>query len=90
MADIRSRYEEIFAACNRSPGGFEHEPDRRGFNETSREERRALCDKLYNEPGFGIWLANFREIFTDDVESPGEISPPGAPRSVREPLDSYG
>src|SRR6516164_468094 len=25
-----------------------------------------------------------------DVESPGGLSPPGAPRSVREPLDSYG
>ena len=24
------------------------------------------------------------------VESPGGISPPGAPRTVREPLDSYG
>ena len=24
------------------------------------------------------------------VESPGGVSPPGAPRSVREPLDSYG
>src|SRR5262252_8003136 len=24
------------------------------------------------------------------VESPGGVSPPGAPRTVREPLDSYG
>src|SRR5260370_17398540 len=24
------------------------------------------------------------------VESPGGLSPPGAPRTVREPLDSYG
>jgi cation diffusion facilitator CzcD-associated flavoprotein CzcO len=66
MADIRSRYDEIFAACARSPGGFEHEPDRRGFYEVTREERIALWDKLYDEPGFGIWLANFREIFTDE------------------------
>ena len=67
MADIRRRYDEIFAACARSPGGFEHEPDRRGFYEVSREERLKLWDKLYNSPGFGIWLANFREIFTDEV-----------------------
>src|ERR1700738_377213 len=26
----------------------------------------------------------------DFVEPPGGLSPPGAPRSVREPLDSYG
>ena len=66
MADIRERYDEIFAACARSPGGFEHEPDRRGFWEVSREEREALWSKLYGEPGFGIWLRNFREIFTDE------------------------
>jgi cation diffusion facilitator CzcD-associated flavoprotein CzcO len=67
MADIRRRYDEIFASCARSPGGFEHEPDRRGFYEVSREERLKLWDKLYDSPGFGIWLANFREIFTDEV-----------------------
>ena len=66
MADIRRRYDEIFATCARTPGGFEHEPDRRGFWEVSREERLALWDKLYDGPGFGIWLANFREIFTDE------------------------
>jgi cation diffusion facilitator CzcD-associated flavoprotein CzcO len=66
MADIRRRYDEIFATCARTPGGFEHEPDRRGFWEVSREERVALWDKLYDGPGFGIWLANFREIFTDE------------------------
>jgi len=67
MADIRSRYDEIFAACARTPGGFLHEPDRRGFYEVTREERQKLWDKLYDEPGFGIWLANFREIFMDEA-----------------------
>ncbi len=66
MADIRRRYDEIFATCARTPGGFVHEPDRRGFWEVSREERVKLWDRLYDEPGFGIWLANFREIFVDE------------------------
>lgn len=66
MAEIRARYPEIFATCARTPGGFEHEPDRRGFYEVSEEERLALWDKLYDEPGFGIWLQNFAEIFTDE------------------------
>src|SRR3984893_9316384 len=66
MADIRARYDEIFATCSRTPGGFEHEPDRRGFYEVSREERLALWDRLYDTPGFAIWLRNFREIFTDE------------------------
>ncbi|MGR8919536.1 MAG: flavin-containing monooxygenase [Gammaproteobacteria bacterium] len=73
MADIRSRYDEIFATCARTPGGFEHEPDRRGFYEVSREERLALWDKLYDEPGFGIWLRNFVEIFVDE-EANAEFS----------------
>lgn len=73
MADIRVRYDEIFATCARTPGGFEHEPDRRGFYEVSREERLALWDRLYDEPGFGIWLQNFREIFTDE-EANAELS----------------
>lgn len=66
MNDIRARYDEIFKTCARTPGGFEHEPDRRGFWEVSREERVALWDKLYTMPGFAIWLRNFREIFTDE------------------------
>jgi cation diffusion facilitator CzcD-associated flavoprotein CzcO len=66
MDEIRSRYDEIFETCSRTPGGFEHEPDRRGFWEVSREERVALWDRLYDEPGFAIWLRNFREIFTDE------------------------
>jgi cation diffusion facilitator CzcD-associated flavoprotein CzcO len=66
MADIRSRYDAIFKTCGRTPGGFEHEPDRRGFYEVSREERLALWDKLYDSSGFAIWLRNFREIFTDE------------------------
>ncbi|MEZ5279289.1 MAG: NAD(P)/FAD-dependent oxidoreductase [Acidimicrobiales bacterium] len=73
MADIRSRYPEILARCDRTPGSFEHEPDRRGFWNVSREERLELWDRLYDEPGFGIWLQNFTEIFTDD-EANAEFS----------------
>ena len=67
MTAIRARYDEIYTTCARTPGGFEHEPDRRGFYEVTREERVALWDRLYDEPGFGIWLQNFREIFMDEL-----------------------
>ncbi|MDA0821079.1 MAG: NAD(P)/FAD-dependent oxidoreductase [Proteobacteria bacterium] len=73
MANLRARYDEIFATCARTPGGFEHEPDRRGFYQVSKEERTALWDRLYDEPGFGIWLQNFAEIFTDE-QANAEIS----------------
>jgi len=73
MADIRRRYDQIFEACARTPGGFEHEPDRRGFHNVPREERIELWDRLYDGPGFGIWLSNFMEIFLDE-EANGEFS----------------
>ena len=66
MDDIRERYDDIFATCARTPGGFEHEPDRRGFYDVSPQERRELWDRLYDEPGFGIWLQNFTDIFFDE------------------------
>ncbi len=67
MADIRHRYDEIFAKCATTAAGFEHEPDRRGFFQVSREERMELWDRLYDGPGFGIWLQNFVEIFLDEA-----------------------
>ena len=73
MNEIRDRYDEIFETCARTPGGFEHEPDRRGFYEVNQQERYELWDRLYEEPGFSIWLKNFREIFTDE-EANAEIS----------------
>ena len=63
MAEIRSRYEEIFANCAITPGGFEHVADRRGFDALTPEERRETWDQLYDEPGFSLLLANFPETF---------------------------
>jgi cation diffusion facilitator CzcD-associated flavoprotein CzcO len=66
MTDIRSRYDEIFADCALTPGNFIHRPDRRKFHEVSREERWATWERLYHQPGFGIWLSNFLETYTDE------------------------
>ncbi|HXO01212.1 MAG TPA: NAD(P)/FAD-dependent oxidoreductase [Stellaceae bacterium] len=65
MRDIRGRYAEIFACCNDTPGCFIHAPDPRGTFEVMPEEREAFWEKLYAEPGFGIWQGNFRDILTD-------------------------
>ena len=67
MARIRARYDEIFANCAQSPGGFEHVPDRRGFWSLSPEERKAFWDELYDTPGFALLIGNFLEIFTDEA-----------------------
>ena len=66
QARIKASYDEIFAICKKTPGGFIHQPDRREFKEVSKEERLALWEELYASRGFGVWLANFREIFMDE------------------------
>ena len=66
MSVIRERYDEIFATCARTPGGFEHMPDPRSFYDVTPEQRRELWDRLYDESGFAIWLQNFMEIFVDE------------------------
>jgi cation diffusion facilitator CzcD-associated flavoprotein CzcO len=67
MADIRNRYDEIFEFCARTTAGHLHDTDERSFYDLTSAERAAKWEKLYIEPGFGIWLGNFREIFTDEA-----------------------
>jgi cation diffusion facilitator CzcD-associated flavoprotein CzcO len=65
MRKIRDRYPEIFARCHETPGCFIHSPDPRSALEVTQEEREAFFEKLYGEPGFGIWQGNFRDILVD-------------------------
>jgi cation diffusion facilitator CzcD-associated flavoprotein CzcO len=66
MDEIRSRYPEIYARCAGTPGWFIHQPDPRKTLEVPPPEREAFWEKLYAEPGFGIWMANFSDILTDE------------------------
>ena len=65
MARIKTRYDEIFAQCRTTPGGFLHGPDRRKFREVPEAERLAFWEELYASPGFGVWIGNFAEVLTD-------------------------
>jgi cation diffusion facilitator CzcD-associated flavoprotein CzcO len=65
MEKIRTSYDEIFARCHETPGGFIHGPDPRKTFQVPEAERREFWEKLYAEPGFGIWLGNFKDTFTD-------------------------
>lgn len=66
MDDIRARYDEIFADCAASPGGFEHLPDTRGFWKLTEQERIETWDHLYTQPGFAMLARNFVEIFFEE------------------------
>ena len=62
---IKASYPEIFAKCRETFGSFLHAADPRNALEVSVEEREAFYEKLYGEPGFGIWMGNFRDILVD-------------------------
>ena len=62
---IKASYPEIFARCRDSFGCFIHDADRRNALEVSPQVREAFFEKLYGEPGFGIWMGNFRDILID-------------------------
>jgi cation diffusion facilitator CzcD-associated flavoprotein CzcO len=65
MDRIRANYAGIFARCQETYGCFIHAADPRGTLEVTAEEREAFWEKLYSEPGFGIWMGNFRDILVD-------------------------
>lgn len=65
MDEIRSRYPEIFERCRETAACFIHTTDPRGTFEVSAEEREAFWQQRYNEPGFGIWQGNFRDVLID-------------------------
>ena len=65
MNPIRANYPEIFARCQETYGCFIHATDPRSALEVTPEEREAFWEKLYSEPGFGIWMGNFRDILID-------------------------
>ena len=67
QARIKAGYDAIFARCRTSHGGFIHDADRRKAMDVSAEEREAFYEKLYGEPGFGIWMGNFRDTFVDEA-----------------------
>jgi cation diffusion facilitator CzcD-associated flavoprotein CzcO len=66
QARIKATYPEIFARCRQSFGCFIHDADPRKALEVSPQEREALFEKLYGEPGFGIWMGNFRDVLVNE------------------------
>lgn len=65
MAEIKASYDEIFRQCESTPNGFLHGPDRRELSEVPQDEKLAYWENLYNSPGFGVWLGNFRDVLMD-------------------------
>ena len=65
QAKIKAGYPAMFDLLRRTPGCYIHDTDPRGTFEVTPEEREANWERLYAEPGFSIWMANFRDVLTD-------------------------
>ena len=83
--EIKASYDEIFKKCHASYAGFMHDSDRRRALQTDAAEREGFYEKLYGEPGFGIWMGNFRDVLVDE-EANRTISEFVA-RKIRERVD---
>ncbi len=60
--EIKASYPEIFKKCSETSLSFIHEFDPRSALEVSPEERLAQYGRLWAEPGFAKWLANFYDV----------------------------
>ena len=63
---LKADMPAILKQCLEHFSGFIHDSDPRGTFEVSADEREAFWEKLYDEPGFGIWLGNFRDSLADE------------------------
>ena len=59
---IKASYPEIFKKCNETAGSFVHQFDPRSAMDVSPDERLEQYERLWTEPGFKKWLANFYDI----------------------------
>jgi cation diffusion facilitator CzcD-associated flavoprotein CzcO len=62
QAQWKANYPEIHKRCRETPAGFMHDFDPRKALEVPQEERLALYEELWAQPGFSKWLANFHDI----------------------------
>lgn len=62
---IKSSFDEIYRRCRETVSCFIHNPDPRKALETPPDEREAFWEKLYSEPGFGIWMGNFSDVLVN-------------------------
>ena len=62
---LKDRYPEMFGRCKQTFGAFIHDIDPRSIFDLEPAARREHLERLWNEPGFGFWLGNFMDVFTD-------------------------
>ncbi|MES2480959.1 MAG: NAD(P)/FAD-dependent oxidoreductase [Pseudomonadota bacterium] len=62
MEAIKQRYDESLKFLDTTLGGFAHIWLEQNATDVSAEEREATLEKLYNGPGFSLWLGNYKDV----------------------------
>jgi cation diffusion facilitator CzcD-associated flavoprotein CzcO len=62
---FKATYPEIHKRIRETPAGFRYDFDPRSALEVPREERLALYEELWAQPGFSKWLGNFHDIMSN-------------------------
>ncbi len=70
---IHDNQQDIFDRCRDSFGCFIHTVIPENTMDAPKEERWATFERLYGEPGFAIWMGNYRDILID-AEANAEIT----------------
>jgi len=65
METIRADRKQFLEFLKTTPVGFPYMPYHKDGIDDAPEERKAFLERLYNTPGYGIWLANYRDIITN-------------------------
>jgi (2,2,3-trimethyl-5-oxocyclopent-3-enyl)acetyl-CoA 1,5-monooxygenase len=65
MRAIQQDYEGLLRLLESTPTAFPYQRSRMKATEATEAERREFFDKLYDMPGYGIWLANYRDLLLD-------------------------
>src|SRR3546814_1803871 len=69
MDEIKRKYDDILAYCNSTTAGFQHEFLDVSAQDVAAEEREALFEELYYKSGYGIWVGNYQDIFTNKISN---------------------
>lgn len=65
MQEIRTGYPKLFAQLQKTRMCFIHDANPDSIWDATPEQREELWEHLYAQPGFGMWLSNYKEILVD-------------------------
>jgi cation diffusion facilitator CzcD-associated flavoprotein CzcO len=65
MQQIREGYPDLFERCLQTRMCFIHDANPDSIWEASASQREELWEHLYAQPGFGLWLSNYKEMLVN-------------------------